>query len=79
MVSTSANGKPLLKLRPGDAGLVERYTDDYIGGKLMSMGVLPGSRIEVVRIAPFGGGYYVKVDHSYIALRKKEAGSIVLR
>lgn len=79
MVQTLGSGKPLLELSPGKVGFVERYTDNYIGGKLMSMGILPGSRIEIVRIAPFGGGCYIKVDHSYIALRKTEAGSIVLR
>lgn len=45
----------------------------------MSMGVLPGSHVEVVRKAPFGGGCYVKVDNFYLALRREEAASVVLK
>lgn len=45
----------------------------------MSMGILPGSRVALVRRAPFGGGWYVKVDNIYIALRMDEASSVVLK
>lgn len=60
-------------------GVVSHFTNDDIGGKLMAMGLLPGSRVVLVRRAPFGGGWYVKVDNLYIALRKEEASSVVLR
>ncbi len=43
------------------------------------MGILPGSRVEVIRFAPFGGGCYVKADNLLIALRKEEATGIILR
>lgn len=45
----------------------------------MAMGILPGSRVELVRRAPFGGGWYVRVDNLYIALRMDEASSVVLK
>jgi ferrous iron transport protein A len=45
----------------------------------MAMGVLPGSQIEYIRKAPFGGGCYVKVDNVMLGLRKAEAASIVLK
>lgn len=60
------------------AGRVERFSDPRLGGKLMAMGVLPGSRIELRRRAPFGGGWYVKVDNLLLALRQCEVDSIVL-
>jgi ferrous iron transport protein A len=60
------------------SGLVSHFTDEEIGGKLMAMGILPGSRIELVRRAPFGGGWYVKVDNNFIALRKQEAACIIM-
>jgi len=44
----------------------------------MAMGVLPGSRVELCRRAPFGGGWYVKVDNLLLALRQHEIDSIVL-
>ena len=43
------------------------------------MGILPGTQIEMVRAAPFGGGCYIKADNLLIALRKSEACSIVIR
>jgi len=60
-------------------GVVSHFTNDDIGGKLMAMGLLPGSRVALVRRAPFGGVWYVKADNLYIALRKEEASSVVLR
>lgn len=45
----------------------------------MSMGVLPGSRIDLIRKAPLGGGWYVKIDRQFIALRKEELDCIVTR
>ena len=79
MVATVTSKKQLSTAKPGIEEIVSHYTNDSIGGKLMSMGVLPGSRVALVRRAPFGGGWYVKVDNLYIALRKEEASSVVLR
>ncbi|MCB9275557.1 MAG: ferrous iron transport protein A [Lewinellaceae bacterium] len=79
MVAIIAGGKHLSEAKPGMAGVVSHYVDDQAGSKLMSMGVLPGSHVIVVRKAPFGGGWYVKVDNFYLALRKEEAASIVLQ
>lgn len=61
-----------------ESGIVNSFTDERIASKLMAMGVLPGSKIEIIRIAPFGGGFYIKVDGHGLAIRKKEAEAIVL-
>ena len=66
------------QLKEGSAGTIARFTDNGIAGKMMTMGVLPGSTVEVVRIAPFSGGYYLKVDGMNLALRLREANSIVI-
>lgn len=55
------------------------FSNDQVGSKLLAMGVLPGSKIRVVREAPFGGGIVVKVDNNYLALRKQEAACILLK
>ena len=57
--------------------VISHFTNDQVAGKLMSMGVLPGSRIELIRKAPLGGGWYVRVDRQMIALRKEELDCIV--
>lgn len=79
MVATLAVGTQLSKVEPGKAGFIARFTNDQIGCKLLTMGVLPGSRVEVMRTAPFGGGLVVKVDSNYFALREQEAACILLK
>lgn len=79
MVATVTFNKLLSEAKPGVGEEVSHYTNDSIGGKLMSMGILPGSRVELVRRAPFGGGWYIKVDNLYLALRMEEASSVVLK
>jgi len=57
---------------------VTAFSDDRLAGKFMAMGVLPGSRVEVMRIAPFKGGYCIKVNGQKIAVRYDEAASILV-
>lgn len=54
------------------------FTDPELACKLTPMGILPGTHIEMVRQAPFGNGFYIKVDGVRIALRETEAKSILL-
>ncbi len=63
----------------GKPVVVSHFGDQHLAGRLMAMGILPGSRIEVLRPAPFGGGLYVKADNLLIALRKEEAEFILVR
>jgi ferrous iron transport protein A len=66
------------RLSKKKSGRVSHFGDERLAGKLLAMGVLPGSRIELRRRAPFGGGWYVKVDNLLLALRQQEIDSIVL-
>lgn len=79
MVAVQNSGKPLGKVGVGDTGFVSHFTNDRIAGKLMAMGILPGSAIKVIRRAPFGGGCYIKADNILLALRKDEACTILVR
>ena len=65
------------QLKEGHGGRITHFTNDHIAGKLMTMGVLPGSRLRVVRIAPFNGGFYLKVDGMTIVVRNDEASNIM--
>jgi Fe2+ transport system protein FeoA len=44
----------------------------------MSMGILPGKSISLIRRVPFGGGLYVKVVGQNFAIRAEEARSILI-
>ena len=67
----------VIQLKKGHGGRISHFTDERIAGKLTTMGVLPGSQVKVVRIAPFNGGYYLKVDGMSIVVRNDEARSIM--
>jgi len=79
VVATLASGKQLSQMKPGIPGFVAKFSNEQMGCKLLAMGVFPGSRVEIVRTAPFGGGYFLKVDNNYLALRQQEAACILLR
>lgn len=64
---------------PGEIGVLFEFLDPGVATKLLSMGVLPGSKIEVRRFAPWGGGMIIKVDELVIALRKDEAETIAIK
>ncbi len=55
------------------------FTNDQLASRLISMGVLPGSKVELIRKAPFGGGWYARIDNQVIALRKEELECIVMK
>lgn len=59
-------------------GIVHQFNDEKVSCKLLSMGVLPGSVIEVVRKSPFGGSYYIKVNGYNFALRANELDCILV-
>jgi len=71
---------PLSKLKKGQSGIVVR-----VGGKgaakrrMMDMGMVPGSEIRVVRIAPFGDPIEFNVKGYSLSLRKSEAKDIIVR
>jgi len=54
------------------------FNNPALAGKLTAMGLLPGSMVEMVRVAPFGHAYYIKADGVRLALREEEAASILL-
>lgn len=50
-----------------------------IARRLMEMGVLPGTRVGVVRVAPLGDPIEIDVRSYSLSIRRREAAGIVLR
>ncbi len=73
-IKTSVRQIPLHKLKAGQRGLVVR-----VGGKgaarrrMMDMGLVPGSEVEIVRVAPLGDPIEFTVKGYSLSLRKSEA------
>lgn len=69
----------LSDLRQKSRGQVIRFSDNSIGSRLMAMGILPGSQVEVVSKAPWNSGLYLKIDNHRMALRNAEAACVIVR
>jgi len=66
-------------LQLGERGTIATFSDEQAGCKLMTMGILPGSEVKIVRKSPLGGAIYLKMDHQQFAIRNKEAECIMLK
>ncbi len=78
MTAALPTDKRLISLPQGIKGVIKTFSDESAGSKLVSVGILPGSLVELVRRAPLGGGWYVKIDGQTFALRLEEATCIVI-
>ncbi len=65
-------------MEQGAHGKISSYSDKQVASKLLAMGWRIGSEIVVLRIAPFRGGYYLKVNGTFYALRTNEAASVMV-
>jgi len=41
--------------------------------RLSELGLLPGTKVRLVNKTPFGGPVQIKLNHSYLAVRKEDA------
>jgi len=65
-------------LQPGQKGVIKSLKESHISPKLLEMGFLPGKEIRLIRKAPGGSPLYFDIQGHYVALRREEAGNIVL-
>jgi len=69
--------KPLSDLKPGQRGVISK-----VGGsgqthrRILDMGVVPQTEIEVERVAPLGDPIEVKIKGYHLSLRKEELTNI---
>ena len=68
----------IAQLKPGQKGIIKEFDVERIPVKLLELGCLPGSVVELIQIAPLKDPYYINVNGSHIAIRKELAGYIAL-
>lgn len=68
----------LSNAKSGDRCIVLEIASDppELRSRLYSLGVIPGSLLELLRFAPLGDPMQVKVGGSFISIRKSEAAII---
>lgn len=67
-------------LQPGQSGEVTALSgQDTRAQRLMAMGVIPGIRLKVVRVAPLGDPITVQLPGCEVSLRRSEAATVTVR
>jgi ferrous iron transport protein A len=70
---------PLSQLRVGDTARVAGYADDSgYAAQLMRLGLIPGTSLEVRRVAPLGDPIEIRFRGFSLALRPREAACLML-
>ena len=68
----------LADLAPGERATVTGFATDHPPARVLEMGVLPGTAVEVVRLAPLGDPIDVRVRGYHLSLRVDEARGILV-
>ncbi|MFT4143200.1 MAG: FeoA family protein [Mobilitalea sp.] len=69
----------LKDLKPGQEGTVISIGEKGVTRRrIMDMGVTPGARVKVIKVAPLGDPIEVNVRGYELSLRKSEAEQIIL-
>lgn len=70
----------LADLQPGQAAeIVSIDCDRQMSRRLMEMGLLPGTGVRVVRIAPLGDPMELRLRDYALSVRRSEAAQITVR
>jgi ferrous iron transport protein A len=69
--------QPLGLLAPGERGVVQRVACARpVARRLLEMGLLPGTPVQVVRVAPFGDPIELSLRGFALSIRRSEAMGI---
>jgi Fe2+ transport system protein FeoA len=70
----------LADLRPGQAAeIVSIDCDRRMSRRLMEMGLLPGTEVRIVRVAPLGDPLELRLRDYSLSVRRSEAARIAVR
>ncbi len=69
--------RPLAQLAPGERGRIARIdAEPAITRRLMELGLVPGTEVQMIRRAPLGDPLEVALRGLRLSLRRSEAGHI---
>ena len=70
--------KKLSELKQGHTATIVSFDKDEISIQLMEMGCVPGEKIRIEQVAPFGDPISVSVAGYNLSLRRSEAEFIII-
>lgn len=68
-----------MTLKDGKVGMtlkIKQIGDSGLKERMMTMGLIPGTKVQVLRSAPLGDPIAIRVRSYNLALRKADAGHI---
>lgn len=68
----------LADLTVGEKGIILEIPLEKVPLKLLEMGCLPGIEVEMLQIAPLRDPLYIRVNGSYLAIRKETARYVIV-
>lgn len=72
-------GLKLSELNIGQTAVIEECIECEICIKLLEMGILPDTIVEIEKTAPLGDPIQIKIEGHSIALRKDEAQYVIVK
>ena len=70
---------PLSELKPKERGTIVKVGGDGpVRRRILDMGVVPGTEVEIVRVAPLGDPVALLIRGYHLSLRKEEAREILV-
>ena len=79
MMKFISRGDNEMTLQEGEPGMVVRIDsvgDSKLKNRLMTMGLIPGTRVEVLRTAPLGDPIAIRLRSYNLAMRRDDAAKI---
>ncbi|MEG2989489.1 MAG: FeoA family protein, partial [Oscillospiraceae bacterium] len=75
---TQTAEKTIESLQPGESGIILSVGGDRgpVRRRLVDMGLTPGTRVTVRKVAPFGDPIEVNIRGYELSLRKGDAGQV---
>lgn len=69
--------KTLDTLKPGEAGVISRVNGTGpVKRRIVDMGLVTGTQVSVLKLAPLGDPMEIKVKNFNLSLRKAEAAAV---
>ncbi len=69
----------IASLSIGQKGKIIDFPVDELPLKLLEMGCLPDNEVELLQKAPFNDPLYLKINGSYVSIRKEMAQKIEIQ
>jgi ferrous iron transport protein A len=70
--------KTLDKLKIGESAVIKSFSQHELALKFLEMGCLPGEKITLTKIAPWGDPIAIEVSGYELSMRKDEASTVLL-